>query len=60
MSEEGNCDRNFFFMSSKKANGMRRPSSLGAMTRYVTAAWEEISAFAEALDVEDDEGESAM
>jgi len=30
------------------------------MTRYVTAAWEEISAFAEALDVEDDEGESAM
>lgn len=38
VSEEGNCDRNFFLMSKRKAKGMRRPSSLGAMTRYVMAA----------------------
>lgn len=33
------CDRNLCCNSRRKANGSRRPSSEGATTRYVRAAW---------------------
>lgn len=51
------CARNFFFSSSRNANGMRRPISVCATTRYVRAAWLE-SCSSGLLDVDD--GESAM
>ena len=47
----------FFFRSSKNANGMRRPSSACATTRYVRAAWLERSSSGE---LDDEDGESAI
>lgn len=56
----GGCSAKYFFLrSSRKAKGMRLPSSAGAITRYVSAAWELRSASA-AEDVAPEDGESAM
>lgn len=51
------CAKNFFFNSSRNANGIRRPISVDATTRYVIAAWLE-SCSSGLFDVDD--GESAM
>lgn len=52
-----NCPRNFFFISRRKANGILRPNSACATTRYVIAAWL-LSCSSGAFD--DEDGESAM
>lgn len=49
--------KNFFFNSSRNANGIRRPTSACATVKYVRAAWLESSSSG-ALD--EDDGESAM
>jgi hypothetical protein len=49
----GNCSRKRFLISTRKPNGMRRPSEESAMTRYVSPP-------AEACDGEYSEGAEAM
>lgn len=53
----GNCCKNFFLRSKRKVNGIRRPSSDGAIARYVRGACE-LTSLLSAFD--EDDGESAM